>query len=179
MHRTLPRFIRFIEGTEPNPAGSGSDPASAEDPQPDLSKSEDPAPKEDEKLGEGGLKALQAERAARAAAEKRANDAQAALDAERNAAAVARQEADAAKVEALKYQVAVEQGVPVSLAGRLVGTTREELEADAKTVKASLTPTFVPPTDPSQGKDQGGKGGGTVEAGKELYERMHGKKNKK
>lgn len=175
MHRRLPRFIRFIEtpvegGGDSNPAGEAGAPKEG----PVDSPAGDGEP-----LGEKGLKALQEERAARAAAEKRARDTQVALEAERNAHAATRVEADGAKAENLKVQVAIDEGIPVSLAGRLVGTTREELIADAKTMKASLTPGFVPPTDPSQGKDQGDKGGGTVESGRDLYQRMRGKKTNK
>lgn len=173
MQRKLPRFIRLIE--TPVEGGGGDDLKGGDDPKP-----KDPEPKkdDDEKLGEGGLKALQAERSARAAAEKAARDAQQALDAERNAHAATRKEADSTKVETLKYQVAAEVGIPLSLADRLKGATREEIKADAEALKPSVTPKFVSPQDPSQGKDRGGDSGGTVESGRDLYQRMRGKKSK-
>ena len=173
--RNYPRFIRFIETPGEQGGGTPGEPP-ADDKAP---ANEDPAPPqdgEDADLAAGGLKALKEERAARKAAEKAVQDAQIALNAERNAHAATRQEADAEKAKTLRVDVALAEGVPLNLASRLVGTTRDELVADAKSIKESLAPSFVAPTDPSQGKGRGGHTGGTVEAGKELYQRMRGNK---
>jgi hypothetical protein len=68
-------------------------------------------------LGENGKKALAAERAARRDAEKRLKEAEAKL--------AERERAD------LVTEVASAKGIDAALAGRLKGSTREELEADA------------------------------------------------
>lgn len=52
------------------------------------------------------------------------------------AAQTASQEATAAKHEALKLRVALEQGLPADMADRLIGDDREALEEDAKKLKA-------------------------------------------
>jgi hypothetical protein len=87
----------------------------------------DPAEQaEDAPLGESGLKALQTERAARKAAETQL----AALLAE-----VRQSEASA-----LRAEVASAHRLPPALAGRLVGTTKEELTADAAALAAAIHP---------------------------------------
>lgn len=88
-------------------------------------------------LGEGGIKALNAERDARKAAEKNLaevqQDQQAALDAavskeqENTQAAEAR--ASEAESRLLRYEVAASKGVPVSLVETLQGATAEDLSA--------------------------------------------------
>ena len=60
-------------------------------------------------------------------AEKRAADASA-----------AEQRAAAAELRALRIEVALEAGIPAKLAGRLQGSTREELLADATGLKGEL-----------------------------------------
>lgn len=173
--RKLPFWLRFIE--TPSEGGSG-DTDNKDDKNPPGDDNTPPPSDDEEPLGPAGLKALQAERAARADAEKAARDAQTALAAEKAAHAKAVQQIEAAKVESLKLQVAIAEGIPTSLASRLVGATQEELSADAKQIKESLKPGFVAPIDPSQGQDRGGDGGGSVEAGRELFQRLRGKKSK-
>lgn len=75
---------------------------------------------------------------------KTAQDRVAALEAQ-----IAEQQHQAAVAEALKTA-----GLPADLAGRLQGSTPEELAADAKTLAAALG---EPPFDPSQGQHAGGK----------------------
>lgn len=106
----------------------------------------------DESLGDAGKKALEAERRnARQAAKERdalaarlqeiedrdKSDAQKLLDraeaAERRAAEV--------ESHALRLEIAAEKGLTTAQAKRLVGATREELEADAD----DLLETFKPP----------------------------------
>ena len=79
-----------------------------------------------------------------AAGLKAAQDHVAALEAQ-----IAEQQHQAAVAEALKTA-----GLPADLAGRLQGSTPEELAADAKTLAAALG---EPPVDPSQGQHAGGK----------------------
>ena len=64
-------------------------------------------------------------------------------------AQIAEQQHQVTVVEALKTA-----GLPADLAGRLQGSTPEELAADAKTLAAALG---EPPVDPSQGQHAGGK----------------------
>lgn len=75
---------------------------------------------------------------------KTAQDRVAALEAQ-----IAEQHRQAAVAEALKTA-----GLPADLAGRLQGSTPEELVADAKALAAALG---EPPVDPSQGHHAGGK----------------------
>ncbi|TXS08240.1 hypothetical protein EAO71_37200 [Streptomyces sp. ms191] len=107
-------------------------------------------------LGEGGQKALAAERKARAAAEKSASAAQKKLDdmsrrlqafedrdkteAQRLAERAQAAEAEAAKASSklLRYEVASSKKLPPGWAGRLQGSTKEELEADADALLKEL-----------------------------------------
>lgn len=75
---------------------------------------------------------------------KTAQDRVAALEAQ-----IADQQRQAAVAEALKTA-----GLPADLAGRIQGSTLEELVADAKALAAALG---EPPVDPSQGHHAGGK----------------------
>ena len=45
----------------------------------------------------------------------------------------------------LRQQVAAAKGIPIELAGRLVGETRETLEKDAESFAAYLSPKVAPP----------------------------------
>src|SRR5690606_14564777 len=76
---------------------------------------------DDEPLGEAGKKALERERRARREAEARLREVEATL--ERELAETRR--------EALRLEVAMAKGLTAAQARRLVGDTREELEADA------------------------------------------------
>lgn len=109
-------------------------------------------------LGEGGLKALKAEREARAAAEKQLREAQARVEAfedeKRSEAERAqheleklRGEAEALKAEklrlerdALASEVAAEVGLPAGLVSRLRGESRDELVEDARSLAAEVAP---------------------------------------
>lgn len=100
-------------------------------------------------LGEGGKKALEAERRARTAAEKNATAAQKKLDdmAKRlqafedrdkteaqklaEAKTAAEREVATAKQELMRYRVAANKKLPAELAARLRGDTEEEMAADA------------------------------------------------
>lgn len=68
--------------------------------------------------------------------------------------------AEAALLEANKLTVALEHKLPADLAARLVGTTREELVADAARL-AALFPATPVPTPPPADVDQGARGNGT------------------
>lgn len=103
-------------------------------------------------LGDAGKKALDAERREKRAAEKRAADAEARLkeieDREKTESTRAGERAEAAEkraadaeARALRLEIASEKGLTPAQAKRLVGETREELEADA----TELLDTFKPP----------------------------------
>lgn len=107
-------------------------------------------------LGEGGQKALAAERKARAAAERTATSAAKERDklaarlqeledrdkteAQRLAerAQVAETEAERARTKLLRFEVASSKKLPASWANRLQGSTKEELEADAESLLKDL-----------------------------------------
>lgn len=77
------------------------------------------------------------------------------------AAAAAAAQATTASQEALKLRVALEKGVPASMADRLIGSTREELEADAAVVLATMTAAAPPaPTPPPSRVPDAGAGTG-------------------
>ena len=102
-------------------------------------------------LGDAGKKALDAERREKRAAEKRAAELEARLkefedrDKAESTRAIERAEAAekaaaAAEARALRLEVASEKGLTAAQAKRLVGESREELEADAQ----ELLDTFKP-----------------------------------
>ena len=102
-------------------------------------------------LGDAGKKALDAERREKRAAEKRAAELEAKLkefedrDKTESTRAIERAEAAekaaaAAESRALRLEVASEKGLTPAQAKRLVGETRDELEADA----SELLETFKP-----------------------------------
>ncbi|WP_346536955.1 hypothetical protein [Micromonospora sp. DPT] len=95
--------------------------------------------------------------------------------------AAAEQRAEQAELRALKFEVAAEKGLTPAQAKRLVGSSREELEADADDILATFptapaqTERKAPKPDPSQGaRSESGKGG-SVAAGASLYQQKHAK----
>ena len=139
----------------------------------------------DEPLGEGGLKALKAERAARADAERQAAELAARIkefedaqksEAERQAERLAELEKSARENEIarVRYEVAAEAGLSLDAAKRLHGGTREELAADAVELKRLLDSAVpsVPRPDPSQGGGDDTKPGG-AQAGRDLFRERH------
>jgi colicin import membrane protein len=115
-----------------------------------------------ETLGENGVKALQAEREARKAAEKAVADLNAKLqgfedaklsDIERanKAAADAAAELATLRTENARSKVALEKGVPADLIEFLTGDTAEDMAAKADVLMARLSSPGVPKPDPSQG----------------------------
>lgn len=131
--------------TEANPEATPAEQPEAKD-TPDTPKPAPPVTIDEQRLGDGGQKALKAERDAR----KQAEDALKALrkeiedsqkSAEQKAAddiAAARAEAANASAAALRYEIAAEKGLDLALAGRLTGSTKEELEADAEKLMALI-----------------------------------------
>lgn len=147
----------------------------------------DPAPNAaDEPLGDKGLKALQAERDARQKAEQEAATLRKQIeDASKTAEQKAADElraatalAEGAALKALKYEVAAEKGIDLKLAGRLDGTTKAELEADADNLKTLIgaKPGATPKPDPSQGSGGDDQKPTGVGAGRDLYRDTHSSK---
>ncbi|WP_199553251.1 hypothetical protein, partial [Streptomyces sp. N35] len=120
-----------------------------------------PAPSEPTGLGEAGKKALDQERQARREAEAKLKElaplaakARQLEDEQKSEAeklaekiTAAEQRAQAAEEQMLRLQVAATKGLTPAQARRLVGTSREELEADADELLASFT-SSAPPTRP-------------------------------
>ena len=119
-----------------------------------------------EGLGEGGKKALSAEREARKAAEKAAAELKAKLDeieqANLSDLEKAQQAAKAAQdrlaemeATSLRQKVAIEKGVPAKWVDRLRGDTEDELAADADQILADIQQS---PTTPKPDLSQGSQG---------------------
>jgi Xaa-Pro aminopeptidase len=117
-------------------------------------------------LGDAGKKALAAERARADKAEKALKALQAEAEERANAELTElerfKKEADelrAAKtksdLDAIRYAVALDKGIPASLAARLRGDDREAIEADAEALAALVNTTPPGPRpDHSQGPKQ-------------------------
>lgn len=149
----------------------------------------EPPPADD--LGDGGKKALAAERARAKAAEaelaryKKAEQDKADADKTElqkaaDARAAAEERAAQAEQRALRLEVAHEKGLTPAQAKRLVGSSKEELEADADEIlrdfpAKSTTAPPKPKPDPGQGARPGDKTASTS-SGKSLYEQRHPKR---
>lgn len=126
----------------------------------------------DEQLGEGGKKALTAEREARrtaeqtaAALQKQLDDINAAnlsdLERAQQAAATAQAEADAARAEALRYRIASEYGITENADLILTGADEETMLKQAALWR-DRTPTSPKP-DRSQGARDGDPASSTAD----------------
>lgn len=123
-------------------------------------------PKPDgDQLGDAGKRALEAERAQRKAAEKelaryRKAEAEKAeadkTEAEKRAAA--EQRAAEAELRATRLEVAHAKGLTPAQAKRLVGTTKEELEADADEILRDFPTVPAKPAAPKPDPSQGARG---------------------
>lgn len=112
-------------------------------------------------LGDAGKKALDAERREKRAAEKRAAELEARLkefedrDKTESTRAIERAEAAekaaaAAEARALRLEIASEKGLTPAQAKRLVGESREELEADADELLETFKPLSTSDDDPAE-----------------------------
>lgn len=128
----------------------------------------------EQQLGDGGLKALQAERARAAKAEADLKAYKQEIEdskktAEQKAAdALAAAQATSSEnaTKALRYEVAAEKGLDLALAARLSGSTKEELEADADKLMTLIpkAPEVSPPATPTGPTVPGQQPGGTQTA---------------
>lgn len=160
----------------PEPAAEGATP-------PNPAPTPAPAPDADAPLGEGGLRALQAERAAREAAERSAREAAERLakldpllavlggtadgdpksDLDRLNERLAAHETELAAERQARWraEVAAEKGLTAAQIKRLQGNTREELLADADDLLAAFPAAPPPPPGtPRPDPSQGGRGTG-------------------
>jgi hypothetical protein len=113
-----------------------------------------PSPSGDEQLGEGGMRALAAEREARRGLEKRLKELEPLAqkyrefeDSQKSEVerlterlTAAEQRAQQAESAGLRMQVAAAKGLTPEQAARLQGATRDELEADADQLRALFAP---------------------------------------
>ena len=134
----------------------------ADDPAPTPEVDDEPKP--EPKLGDGGQKALDAERKARRDAERESKALAARLaeledkdktEVERLTAQVAAltKERDTATVSSARLRVALDKGLTPTQAKRLVGDTEEELAADADELLSDLG---AMPGDEKKGAPPGG-----------------------
>lgn len=191
-HRTAFGDVRMQNdaGGESNNSGSGEARTDSPKPTPppqteDRRDAGQSADGDADQLGDGGKRALNAIRQERDQAKARA-DAAEARAAELERAQLTDQERVAAErddwrrkyeeqsatlaareLAILRSEVAAERGLTLAQARRLIGSTREELEADADAFKAELPtpppspyPPNTPRPDPSQGPSGGGASGG-------------------
>jgi len=153
------------------------------------------AAKADEKLGEGGIKALKAERDAREAAEKRAADAEAKIQAAEDAklSDIQRaqkerddQAAENATLKATNARLAAlaEHPVPKDYQDLVTGTDEASYLASAKKISElaaraegkSPTTKGAPVHDSgNRNSDSGGGAGTSISAGRDLYASKHPK----
>jgi hypothetical protein len=122
-------------------------------------------PKPDDQLGDAGKKALAAEREQRKAAEKelakyrKAEAEKAEADkSEAEKRAAAEQRAADAELRATRLEVAHEKGLTPAQAKRLVGATKEELEADADEILRDFPTGTAKPAAPKPDPSQGARG---------------------
>lgn len=123
-----------------------------EDPnEPDPNQDPDPSPDPKDNLGDAGKRALDAERKKARDEKKRADELAARLqeiedkdksEGERLAGKLteAEQRAATAEARAMRLEVAHDKGLTSAQANRLVGSTKEELEADADELLAQFSP---------------------------------------
>lgn len=161
-------------------------------PQPTAPPVPAPPPSDEEPLGEGGKKALEAERQARKAAEKVQKDLEAQLRAiqekdqtelERAQSRLAELEKNYATAEAqrLRLQVATAHGITSEDLVLMTGTTEEELTAQATRIAAlnsNRAAATAPPAFATSPGQLAGNGtppapATTVSAGRELYRSKH------
>jgi len=148
----------------------------------------------DEKLGEGGIKALKAEREAREAAEKRAADAeakvQAAEDAKLSDIDRAKKEAADAAAETAKLRAdnarlaaLAKHPVPADYQDLVTGSDAASFEASAKKISElyARAEGKAPKPDPVHGSGNrsgdNNPAGGSVAAGRDIYASKHTKKS--
>lgn len=105
----------------------------------------------------------QIEDAGKTAEQKAADDLKAAQEAAATNAA-----------KALRYEIAAEVGLPLALAPRLTGATREEMLTDAATLQALIPAGATPPRTPAPDPGQGARPQEPKSAADQAYEDIYG-----
>lgn len=137
---------------------------------------ESEAQSDSEALGEGGKKALEAERKRAAEAERAAKELKAQLDAINDAKLTEAQRLEKqiaelqanyerSQAEAVRKSVALAEGIPASLVGFLNGSSEAEVQESARVLKAAIAEAAKPGTpvpDPSQASGGGVTAGSTA-----------------
>lgn len=127
-------------------------------------------------LGDGGKKALDAERKRASEAEKQAKTLQAQIDALNDAKLTETErlqkqlddlssEYAKAQIESARNRVATEEQIPAGLVGYLVGDSEDSIRESAKSLKSAIAEASKPGTpapDPSQGASGVTAGGSTA-----------------
>lgn len=159
--------IRTIDQPDAEGQGSGDPDPQAQGQTGNQGKDQDQA---DEPLGEGGKKALEAERQAAKAAKAKAAELEAKLKEyeDRDKSEEQKQaerleqlqhDAEASRWKATQYEVAASKGIPLKLATRLRGETPEEMAKDAEELSALIGAADHKPPAPKPDKSQGMGGG--------------------
>ena len=73
--------------------------------------------------------------------------------------------AEAAESKLLKSKIAYDHKLPLELADRLVGDTKEALDKDAETLAGLMKPSATAPLHTNEVRSTGGNGNGSVDAG--------------
>lgn len=187
MKRT-PWYLSMISTPVEGGGGGETTETTASVPSDSKTEAQAPAPQQEtpEALGDAGKRALAAERQARREAETKlaatiqALEERGRLLAEQTAqVAQVAAERDALQLANERVSAAIAHGLDAQLADRIKGATPEEIQADAAVLKALLQDkqgvTSVLPPDPSQGRGAGGKGTGSLAAGRDLFNQTHRK----
>ena len=145
------------ESTEDKPQGESTEqkpPQGEQQPPQGSSSSDDTDWKAEARKWEKAAKKDAAEKAKADAALEQIQNLLSGKDQE---ATEAQKRAAAAELEAIKYRIAYEAGLPPDLAERLKGSTADELKADAEALAKYAKATAKPKSDAKA--DDGGKGG--------------------
>ncbi|HCS2945573.1 TPA: hypothetical protein OQU49_004135 [Shigella flexneri] len=134
-------------------------------------------------LGEGGKKALEAERKRASEAERSAKELQAQIDAINDAKLTETQRLEkqlaelqasyqASQIESARNRVIATEGVPANLADFVTGDSEQALQASARALLSAIAEASKPGTpapDPSQGAATSGAVGGSTAAQFEAF----------
>lgn len=168
----LPGHIRTIvqDGIQGSGPGDPGEPGAQDGTDPKRTGDGKPAdtgsPKADEPLGEGGKKALEAEREAAKTAKAEAAELRAKLKEYEDRDKTEEQKraekleeltrtAAASQRKAMQYEVAARAGIPLTLATRLRGGTQEEMTKDAEDLSTLIGTQDKHPAAPKPDKSQG------------------------
>jgi hypothetical protein len=170
---------------QPDPAKTPAGDPPKTDPPKDPAAGDPPKDPKDEPLGEGGLKALKAEREAREALEKQikalaplqkiaealgqGDPAKGQTEIEQITERLSKHEEELGNERTARWraEIANDKGLTTEQAARLAGKTKDELAADADALKALFPST---PTTPKPDPSQGGRGGSGVDLDARIQE---------